>query len=430
LLGRVGFLLAVAGACVAAGLCVCAAAGLADAPGGGPPKLALTAGSSQTGWIALTADGAPGGPVEVSERVGGRDRVVARIDMSRGPSTTARAVKWTCERRTRVLTAARTQPDGIVERATATITTPTCAKRLELIVAPARLRPGQSARVRVTDTWGQGGVSGRVCARAGAVSAGCRTVRLARGEARGRTSLRLSRSGSWTVTQRAAFTPAVVKRHVEVRRGARYRVLVTGDSMVYGIIDVLTRSVRETGGTLKGDPHPSTGITKPSLLKWPAHAARSAREERPDASVVFLGAAVDTFPLVVDGGRKVECCGPDWVAEYTRQVRQMMASYLRDGNALVFWVLLPAPRDADRVESNHAINRAILAAASTFPDGIRIVDIGPVISPGGIYRERATYRGEQELVRAPDGIHLANAGVHLATEVILRAMRRDGVATP
>ena len=40
------------------------------------------------------------------------------------------------------------------------------------------------------------------------------------------------------------------------------------------------------------------------------------------------------------------------------------------------------------------------------------------------------YRGRLRVIREPDGIHLANAGVHLASEVILRAMRRDGVAAP
>jgi hypothetical protein len=428
--GRVGFLLAVAGACVVAGLCVCAAAGRAHAPAAASPKLTLAAGSSQPGWIALAVNGAPGGPVEIRERVGGRERVVARIDMTGGPGSLARAVAWTCQRRERVLAASRTLPDGSVERATAQITTPSCDRRLGLIVTPARLRPGQSARVRVTDTWGQGDVSARVCARDGAFSAGCRTVRLARGEVRARTNLRLTRTGGWTVTQRATFTATVRRRRVEVRPGARYRVLVTGDSMVYGIIDVLARSVRETGGTLQGDPHPGTGITKPSMLNWPQHAEQSVREDRPDASVVFLGAAVDTFPLVVEGGRKAACCGPDWVAEYTRRLREMMASYLRDGNALVFWVLLPAPRDPGRVESTHAINHAILAAAAAFPDGIRVVDIAPVISPGDVYRDKAIYRGQLKLIREPDGIHLANAGVHLATDVILRAMRRDGVATP
>lgn len=298
--------------------------------------------------------------------------------------------------------------------------------RLGLIVAPARIRPGRAAIVRIVDRRGVGGVSARLCARSGVRSAGCREVRLKRGQDRLRTHVRLPRAGRWTLTLRAAGAARSAHRTVQVAASARYRVLVTGDSMVYGIIDVLGRSVRRSGGDLTGDPHPGSGITKPFLLRWPAHAAASARRDTPDATVVFLGAAVDTFPLTVAGQRRV-CCEPAWVAEYVRQLRGMMGSYLRAGSALVYWILLPAPRDAGRVASHHAINGAIRQAAATFPDGIRTVDIGAVISPGDVYREKAMYGGSLKAIREPDGIHLANAGVHLATEVIERAMRRDGM---
>ncbi len=427
MLGRLSVVLAVAGAFALAGLGP-AAAGLAQAPAPSSTPLMLSAGSSQRGWIALTVSGPAGGPVQISERVGGRERNLTRMDLAGGRSVKARAVAWTCRRRTRVLTATRTQPDGALQRATATIKTPSCARRLALIVAPARLRPGQRAQVRVADTWRRGGLSARVCARTPAVSAGCRRVRLGRGQVRVRSGVRLARSGRWTVTLKTAFTRAVVTRRVDVRRGARYRVLVTGDSMVYGLIDVLTRSVRSARGTLIGDPHPATGISRPMGLSWTAHATRSARRERPDASVVFLGAIADAFPLNAGGGRTVECCGSEWVAAYSRRVRAMMTSYLRAGSALVFWVLPYTPRDVARVEATRAIRQAIIAAAARFADGVRLVDLQPAISPGDIYREQARYRGTQRTIRASDGIHLANAGVHIASEVILRAMRRDGVA--
>jgi hypothetical protein len=299
--------------------------------------------------------------------------------------------------------------------------------RLGLIVAPARIRPGRAAIVHVVDTAGRGAVSARLCARRAAASSSiCRDVRLQAGQITLRTHVRLPRAGRWTVTLRRASEPTSLRRPVLVSPAARYRVLVTGDSMVYGIIDVLERAVRRSGGVLTGDPHPGSGITKPFLLKWPAHARASARGDTPDATVVFLGAAVDTFPFVVDG-QPVDCCGPEWVAEYVRQVREMMTAYLRNGSALVYWILLPAPRDADRVASNHAINGAIRQAAATFADGVRVVDIGPAISPGDVYREKAMYHGELKVIREPDGIHLANAGIHLATEVIERVMRRDGM---
>ena len=288
-------------------------------------------------------------------------------------------------------------------------------QRLALIVAPARLRPGQSARVRVTDTWGQGGSRGRVCARAGTVSAGCRTVRLARGNGAGAHELRAAPGRALDDHAARGLHARAVVAPRRRPAGARYRVLVTGDSMVFGIIDVLTRSVRETGGTLKGDPHPGTGITKPSLLKWPEHAARSVREERPDASVVFLGAAVDTFPLVVDGGRKVACCGPDWVGGvHAPGARDDGLLPARRQRARVLGAAARAPRRRPR-RSIHAINRAILAAAATFPDGIRVVDIGPAISPGDVYREQAMYRGRRRSSASPTGSTSPTPGVHLAT---------------
>jgi hypothetical protein len=299
--------------------------------------------------------------------------------------------------------------------------------RLGLIVAPARIQPGRAAIAHIVDTAGRGAVSARLCARrAGASAATCRDVRLPAGVVKLRTSVRLPRAGRWTLELRRMPERTALRRKVLVSPAARHRVLVAGDSMVYGIIDVLERTVRRSGGVLKGDPHPGSGITKPFLLKWPEHAWASARRDKPDATVVFLGAAADTFPLDV-AGAKVDCCGPVWVAEYVRQLREMMTAYLRDGSALVYWVLLPAPREADRVASHHAINAAIAQAAATFPDGVRLVDLGPAISPGDIYREKAMYRGKLKVIREPDGIHLANAGIHLATEVIERVMRRDGM---
>ena len=124
----------------------------------------------------------------------------------------------------------------------------------------------------------------------------------------------------------------------------------------------------------------------------------------------------------------VDCCGPAWVAEYARLVRAMMAVYLRDGSALVYWLALPASRDDAREPSRLAINAAIARAAATFADGVRIVDVEAVISPGGVYRETAMYRGRRRVIRARDGLHLAGAGIELTADAIARALRGDAMA--
>jgi hypothetical protein len=298
--------------------------------------------------------------------------------------------------------------------------------RLGLIVAPARIRPGRSAIVRIADGRRAGAISGRLCARLAARRRVCRDVHLPAGEATLRTHVVLRRAGRWTITLRPAGRGRVLKRTVEVAAGARQRVLVAGDSMIRGIAGALARRVRRGGGAVRGDERPGSGISKPVPLSWPAHARELARRYRPDATVMFLG-AVDGLPLRLRSREIVECCGPAWIAEYARLVRAMMATYLRDGSALVYWLRLPASRDDARAPSHLAINAAIAQAAATFADGVRIVDADGVISPGDVYRETATYRGRRRVIRARDGLHLAGAGIELVADVIAQALRRDEI---
>ena len=105
--------------------------------------------------------------------------------------------------------------------------------------------------------------------------------------ARGATvvRLRLARRGAGRSRCGNAYglTPA---RTVEARAGARLRLLVTGDSLVYGIFEDL-RSVLGARALVRGDPNPATGISKPIGLDWVAHAKAIGASARPDVTVVF-----------------------------------------------------------------------------------------------------------------------------------------------
>ena len=297
-----------------------------------------------------------------------------------------------------------------------------------MIVAPAHVRPGDVTNVRIADAQRRGGLSATVCARSAAATTPCRGVRLRAGTAKTRLRVRLPRAGRWTITVRSGSGERLA-RGVDVRATARYRVLVAGDSMVYGIIDVLGRSVRATGGTLRGDPNPGSGITKPALVDWPAHARRSAGRLRPDATVVFLGAADRRLP------------GHDAVGRDRAVLRTGLGRGVRP----------PRARGDDRVSAQRAQasstgsccrRRAIRRASSRSmrstprsrpprarsPTASRSSTSRRVISPGDRYVDEITYGGKRVVVRETDGMHLANAGVHIATNIILRAMRRDGIA--
>jgi len=40
------------------------------------------------------------------------------------------------------------------------------------------------------------------------------------------------------------------------------------------------------------------------------------------------------------------------------------------------------------------------------------------------------YRGRRVVVRDPDGVHLTAAGSRIVRDIVVRAMRRDGVLPP
>jgi hypothetical protein len=178
--------------------------------------------------------------------------------------------------------------------------------------------------------------------------------------------------------------------------------------------------------SVRSDAHISTGISKPFMFDWIAHARGSARTLHPDVTVMFLGAN-DGFPMGTRSGRKASCCGGDWVREYARRARRMMRSYARRGAGTVYWLLLPAPRGENFRAVFGPVNRALRAAARSFPGVVHVVDLGATFTPGGHFRQTIRWEGRTVSVRQEDGVHLNVAGASIATTLIIRRMRRDGL---
>jgi hypothetical protein len=207
------------------------------------------------------------------------------------------------------------------------------------------------------------------------------------------------------------------------------RILAAGDSEMQGIyVDLHRRFVSpRRSATVIYDAHPSTGLTN-RLLDWVGHAFGFGRSERPDATLMYLGGN-EFGPLTTAHG-SARCCGRAWTAAYARRVRKMMIAYRRGGMAKVYWATMPAARSAERSRAYRAITNAVVEAAAGFPKTVRVVDLRAVFTPGG--RLRATLRrgGRVVRVRSPDGIHLSRAGDHIATQLFVAAMRRDGLRLP
>ena len=204
------------------------------------------------------------------------------------------------------------------------------------------------------------------------------------------------------------------------------RVLATGDSMVQPLDKLLVPPVERAGGRVKRDAHPGTNLTRPLVFDWVRHARRQVKRDRPHATVMFIGAN-DFEPLKAEDGREVDCCGRSWIAAYARRVGQLMSIYRRDGRAKVYWLTHPAPRKPDHARRVAAINAAIAQAGEEAAEGVKVVDTVPALSPGYRFKRRIRYKGRLVVVRDGDGVHLTTAGAKIARDLVLRAMRRDGL---
>ena len=71
------------------------------------------------------------------------------------------------------------------------------------------------------------------------------------------------------------------------------------------------------------------------------------------------------------------------------------------------------------------MNLALRSAAKREGGGVRLLDMGAVFTPSGRFQQTIRRHGRRISVRQADGIHLNVAGARIATEVVVRRMRRD-----
>ncbi|UGS36885.1 DUF459 domain-containing protein [Capillimicrobium parvum] len=396
-----------------------AAPALAAAAAAQTPTTPLSADTvSENGWIALRITGPAGAQAAIGERVDGAIVPLTSVALAGGRAEVPRLAAWQCDRTLRRFVVTTPNPDGTLASADAAVRTPSCSRRMRLTVASSRVRTGGTITVRVEDAWHAGGASARVCARPPrGAGARCRVLRPSAAQP-ATASWRASSAGLWRIRLTTADGQRS-DRTVRVSPPGRVRLLATGDSMIQIIDSDL--SARLENAAVRSDARISTGISKPFMLDWVKLARRQAASSRPDVTVVFLGAN-DGFPI-----GDVACCGKPWIDAYAGRVRAMMRSYLRDGEGRVYWLLLPPPGKESFARVFRSVNGAIRLAARGQGPRVRLIDVGKVVAPGGHFRRTITYKGRTVVVRQDDQVHLSTAGAAIATDLIVAALRRDGL---
>jgi hypothetical protein len=200
-------------------------------------------------------------------------------------------------------------------------------------------------------------------------------------------------------------------------------LLVTGDSMGKPLNTELYLALHEHGVHVFSDLQYGGGISKEFVFDWPREAVTATRTYRPDATVVFIGAN-EGFPLRGADGRKVACCGAQWAAAYANRARSMTATYRRGGAGRVYWIAVPALRDARRTAIGRVINAAVAVALEPWRRQVRQLDAGAIFTPNG-YRDSMPVDGVDTVVREPDGIHLNEAGAQVLAKAIAAQLVAD-----
>lgn len=405
----------------------------------GPVTNGMVADASRTGLISLTFVGARGATVDFLERVGDRlRRLGTSID---GPepflTVLSNATTWSCARTERRFVATATLPDGARALATYNVRTPSCRSRFELS-APARVKHGRLARVRILDRWGTGAISPRLCVTPPRGRRSCRSVRFASAVTVVSRRYRGAKRGRWRVElrvrgRRMARTSFVVGGDGPTGTRRLPTVLATGDSTMQGIDGFLADELRDTA-SLSSDVWPGSAISRvrqpalpgaadPAAFQWGLLAAGQVERLRPRATVVSLGAA-EGFAMTTPDGSELSCCDEAWGAEYSRRVRLLMGAYARNGRALVVWLTLPLPEREARLVPTRAVNAAIVAAAAGLEGVVTVIRLDAFFTPDG-FRKVMRYRGRDVDVRDIDGIHLNVAGTAIAARIVARELRRQ-----
>jgi uncharacterized protein len=176
------------------------------------------------------------------------------------------------------------------------------------------------------------------------------------------------------------------------------------------------------------DGRVATGLERPDVFNWFQHVAMRVRELKPQAVVFDFGGNDDHgYMTGLPKGVSIGDFGsPSWRSEYARRVGGVMDIANRAG-AFVIWIGLPITRSPAQTQRFDTINAIVEAAARKRPGRVAFVDTYATFASetGGFAQYLPDTNGNQVLVRAPDGVHFANAGGDIIARMVLHALNRQ-----
>lgn len=213
---------------------------------------------------------------------------------------------------------------------------------------------------------------------------------------------------------------------VDAARGGQVHVGVFGDSFGDGVWSALYRLLPATAGyRVDKYSQPSTGFTRYRRLDLETHDDTQIDGQPLDIAVIAFGA--NDAQGVCDGGHCGTLMGSFWQKVIGARVESYVAMLRRHG-AVIYWVGLPAMRDAAYDVDARAMDEFYRALMQRLD--VSYIDIRPLtVDRQGVYQAYyADADGTPKLLRAGDGIHMSMNGYVRITKGLATRIRTSVAA--
>ncbi len=210
------------------------------------------------------------------------------------------------------------------------------------------------------------------------------------------------------------------------------RVLVVGDSFAEDIELGLARAFDSGTVRLIEKGEHSTGLSRPDYFNWPLELSTDTARYRPDVVVVMLGGN-DPQAVQTPSGDAIARFGVGdkrWGQAYRARVDRFVREATAEG-AHVAWVGLPVMQDPAFSHNIRALDDIYGEETAKYP-GVLFLDTWGLFTDGnGHYSAYLPdAKGDLQLVRDGDGIHLTAAGNDRLANALLKAMERRWKLSP
>ena len=206
-------------------------------------------------------------------------------------------------------------------------------------------------------------------------------------------------------------------------RGARYRVLVLGDSLAEGLWSGLYRGFQEDANMeVINKSKPGSGFVRIDREDWSKTVDELLKDETYQIAVVMLGA--NDNQAIKAGKEYVKPGTDEWDELYGQRVEAFIKK-LRAKKLAVYWVGLPIMRSPNQSADAEAMNNVFREKA--FINGAKFIDTwNGFTDEGGSYSPYGPdMTGQVKRLRADDGAHFTMRGYLKLAHFVEKELRRD-----